>query len=43
MGKTATITARIEPKLKARAGRVLARAGVVALARTGTHSDLFSL
>jgi DNA-damage-inducible protein J len=28
MGKTATITARIEPKLKARAGRVLAKAGV---------------
>src|SRR6202047_2017162 len=28
MGKTAYITARIEPKLKARAGRVLAKRGV---------------
>src|ERR1700737_2871853 len=28
MGKTGYITARIEPKLKARAGRVLAKVGV---------------
>jgi DNA-damage-inducible protein J len=28
MGKTAYITARIEPKLKAQAGRVLAKVGV---------------
>jgi DNA-damage-inducible protein J len=28
MGKTGFITARIEPKLKARAGRVLAKVGV---------------
>ena len=28
MGKTAFITARIEPKLKAQAGRVLAKVGV---------------
>jgi DNA-damage-inducible protein J len=28
MGKTGYITARVEPKLKARAGRVLAKAGV---------------
>jgi len=28
MGKTGYITARVEPKLKARAGRVLARVGV---------------